>query len=77
MREYFESVAEPCFTLFTKSEDPTILMDFLGTPSDIRVYLSLSRSDSVAFSWGDMSGLMEIPGIVLSLDLLASIDEAS
>ena len=47
---YFESMTEPRLMLFTKSEDPTILIDFLGIPSDISVHLSLSRIDFVAFS---------------------------
>lgn len=50
MREYFELMTEPCFTLLINSADPTILIDFLDTPSDMSVNLSLSRINSVAFS---------------------------
>ena len=37
------------------------------------VNFSLSRIDSISLSLGDMSGLIEIPGKELSLNLLVSM----
>ena len=67
----FELVTIPCFLPFTKRVFLCNLIERASIPEEIRSLLCLSRIDSTFLACGDISGLIEILGRLVSCFLLA------
>ena len=65
------------FLLFRYRTLPLILINLLSVPESMSDLLSFNRTDSIALSSRDKSGLIVIPGCVDSLDLPERIMETS
>ena len=76
-KENLVPVTDPYFLLFRYRTLPLILINLLSVPESMSDLLSFNRTDSIALSSRDKSGLIVIPGCVDSLDLPERIMETS
>ena len=76
-KENLVPVTDPYFLLFRYRTLPLILINLLLVPESMSDLLSFNRTDSIALSPRDKSGLIVIPGCVDSLDLPERIRETS